>query len=76
MITNAIKNVRKYQDQEIEKRMEMRKLGLKSDENDILDILINLKNSQNEPLLSIREIKAAILVSIYLCNVVDSNPTI
>ncbi|XP_047953761.1 tryptophan N-monooxygenase CYP79A68-like [Salvia hispanica] len=61
MITNAIKNVRKYQDQEIEKRMEMRKLGLKSDENDILDILINLKNSQNEPLLSIREIKAVIL---------------
>ncbi|XP_047979648.1 tryptophan N-monooxygenase CYP79A68-like [Salvia hispanica] len=61
MITNAIKKVRKYQDQEIEKRMEMRKLGLMSDENDILGILINLKNSQNEPLLSIREIKAVIL---------------
>ncbi|KAG6394806.1 hypothetical protein SASPL_145396 [Salvia splendens] len=61
MITNAVKNVRKYQDQEIEKRMEMRKLGHKSDENDILGILINLKNLQNELLLSIREIKAVIL---------------
>ncbi|KAG6400081.1 hypothetical protein SASPL_141569 [Salvia splendens] len=41
--------------------MEMWKLGLKSEDNDILVILINLKNSQNRPLLSIREIKAVIL---------------
>ncbi|KAG6400077.1 hypothetical protein SASPL_141565 [Salvia splendens] len=61
MITDAIKNVRKYHDQAIEKRMEMWKLGLKSEDNDILGILINLKNSQNRPLLSIREIKAVIL---------------
>ncbi|KAL1536249.1 phenylalanine N-monooxygenase [Salvia divinorum] len=61
MIMNAIKNVRKYQDQEIEKRVEMWKLGLKTDENDILGILMNLKNAQNEPFLSIREIKALIL---------------
>ncbi|KAL1536246.1 phenylalanine N-monooxygenase [Salvia divinorum] len=35
--------------------------GLKSEEDDILDLLINLKKSRNEPLLSTREIKALIV---------------
>ncbi|KAG6400084.1 hypothetical protein SASPL_141572 [Salvia splendens] len=52
-ITNAIKNVRRYQDPEIKKRIEMWEKGLKSEEDDILDLLINLKKSGNEPLLSI-----------------------
>ncbi|XP_047964763.1 isoleucine N-monooxygenase 1-like isoform X2 [Salvia hispanica] len=60
-ITNAIKNVRSYQDPEIDKRMEMWEKGLKSEEDDILDLLINLKKSINEPLLSIWEIKALIV---------------
>ncbi|KAG6421492.1 hypothetical protein SASPL_118046 [Salvia splendens] len=60
IVTNALKNVRKYQDPAIDKRMEMWNLGHKSEENDILDLLINLKNSENEPLLSVREIKALI----------------
>ncbi|KAG6400022.1 hypothetical protein SASPL_141510 [Salvia splendens] len=52
-ITNAIKNVRRYQDPEIKKRIEMWEKGLKSEEDDILNLLINLKKSGNEPLLSI-----------------------
>ncbi|XP_047964198.1 tyrosine N-monooxygenase-like [Salvia hispanica] len=71
-VTNAIKNVRKYQDSAIDKRMEMWNLGYKSEEDDILDILINLKNSENEPLLSIREIKA-LIVDIMLASV--DNPS-
>ncbi|KAG6400040.1 hypothetical protein SASPL_141528 [Salvia splendens] len=52
-ITNAIKNVRRYQDPEIKKRIEMWEKGLKSEDDDILDLLINLKKSGNEPILSI-----------------------
>ncbi|KAL1564012.1 phenylalanine N-monooxygenase [Salvia divinorum] len=61
IVMNALKNVRKYQDPTINKRMEMWNLGRKSEEDDILDILINLKNSENEPLLSVREIKTLIV---------------
>lgn len=61
MITNAIKNVRKYQDPRIEKRIEMWQRGIQTEEEDILDVLINLKNSENKPLLSVQEIKALIV---------------
>ncbi|XP_057796257.1 phenylalanine N-monooxygenase-like [Salvia miltiorrhiza] len=63
IVKNAIKDVRKYQDPVIDKRMEMWQLGLKTQEDDILDLLINLKNDsdQTKPLLSVREIKAQIL---------------
>lgn len=64
IITNAIKNVRKFQDPRIDERVKMWELGFKREEKDILDVLINLKNSENKPLLSVREIKAQILVSI------------
>ncbi|KAL8490777.1 hypothetical protein ACS0TY_022684 [Phlomoides rotata] len=61
ILENAIKNVRKYQDLEITKRVEMWQQGVRDTKEDILDVLINLKNSENNPLLSIQEIKAQIL---------------
>lgn len=64
IMRNAVKSVRKYQDPIIMKRLEMWQQGIKREEEDILDILINLKNSENKPLLSVQEIKVQILVSI------------
>lgn len=63
ILTSAINNVRKYQDPEIVKRVEMWQHGMREKEDDILDVLINLKDSDNKPLLSIQEIKAQITVS-------------
>ncbi|KAL0393116.1 UNVERIFIED_CONTAM: Valine N-monooxygenase 1 [Sesamum radiatum] len=61
ILKNAIESVRKYQDSEINKRVEMWKQGIKKTEEDLLDVLINLKDSKNNPLLSIEEIKAQII---------------
>lgn len=63
ILTNAINNVRKYQDPEISKKVEIWQNGMREKEDDILDILINLKDSENKPLLSIQEIQAQITVS-------------
>ncbi|KAK4434009.1 Isoleucine N-monooxygenase 1 [Sesamum alatum] len=61
MLKDAIKSVRKYQDPEINKRVDMWQQGIRKTEEDILDVLINLKDSNNNPLLSIEEIKAEII---------------
>ncbi|XP_057763627.1 tryptophan N-monooxygenase CYP79A68-like [Salvia miltiorrhiza] len=63
IVRNAINKVRKYQDPLINERVEMWQLGLKTQQDDILDLLINLKNESDEtkPLLSLREIKAQII---------------
>ncbi|XP_042035203.1 tryptophan N-monooxygenase CYP79A68-like [Salvia splendens] len=60
-LTNAIKNLRKYQDPEIDNRIEMWQNGIRKTNDDILDILINLKDSNNNPLLSAEEIKAQVI---------------
>ncbi|GFP83833.1 valine n-monooxygenase 1 [Phtheirospermum japonicum] len=61
IISKAVNSVRKYQDPEILKRVEMWRKGInKETEKDILDVLINLKDSKNNPTLSIQEIKAQI----------------
>ncbi|KAL0367496.1 UNVERIFIED_CONTAM: Valine N-monooxygenase 1 [Sesamum radiatum] len=59
-IKDALNRVRKYQDPEIDKRFEMWQQGKKKVEEDILDVFINLKDSNNNSLLSIEEIKAEI----------------
>ncbi|KAL3634588.1 hypothetical protein CASFOL_021642 [Castilleja foliolosa] len=59
-IKNGINSVNKYHDPEIMKRVEMWKQGIKNREDDILDVLINLRDSENNPLLSIQEIKTQI----------------
>ncbi|KAH6820386.1 phenylalanine N-monooxygenase-like protein [Perilla frutescens var. hirtella] len=62
IITEAVNVVRKYHDPEIEKRAEMWRRGVREREEDILDVLVNLKDSQNNnPLLSIHEIKAQLI---------------
>lgn len=63
IITEALNVVRNYHDSEIDKRVEMWKNGVGEREDDILDVLINLKDSENNPLLSVEEIKAQIIVS-------------
>ncbi|GFQ08246.1 valine n-monooxygenase 1 [Phtheirospermum japonicum] len=61
MLSKAIHRMRKYQDPEILKRVEMWRKGIKKEtEEDILDVLINLKDSKNNPMLSIQEIQAQI----------------
>ncbi|KAL2226674.1 valine N-monooxygenase 1-like [Sesamum indicum] len=60
IIKDALKKVRKYQDPEIDQRVEMWQQGMKKIQEDILDVFINLKDSNNNSLLSIEEIKAEI----------------
>ncbi|PIN07889.1 Cytochrome P450 CYP2 subfamily [Handroanthus impetiginosus] len=59
-LKNSIKSMRKYQDPEIDKRVEMWEQGIRKTKEDILDVFINLKDSSNDPLLSVQEIKAQI----------------
>ncbi|KAL3634591.1 hypothetical protein CASFOL_021645 [Castilleja foliolosa] len=59
-IKNGINSVNKYHDPEIMKRVKMWKQGIKNREDDILDVLINLRDSKNNPLLSIQKIKTQI----------------
>ncbi|KAL0368063.1 UNVERIFIED_CONTAM: Isoleucine N-monooxygenase 1 [Sesamum calycinum] len=60
ILKDALKRVRKYQDPEIDKRVEMWRQGMKKIEEDVLDVFINLRDSNNNSLLSIEEIKAEI----------------
>ncbi|GFP83821.1 valine n-monooxygenase 1 [Phtheirospermum japonicum] len=60
IICDGMKSVRKYQDPEIMKRVELWRQGIREKEEDILDVLINLRDSENNPLLSIEEIKLEI----------------
>ncbi|KAH6775000.1 phenylalanine N-monooxygenase-like protein [Perilla frutescens var. hirtella] len=60
IINDAINDVRKYQDDEIAERVEMWKRGARTTSDDILDVLICLRGSDNTSLLSIQEIKAQI----------------
>ncbi|KAL0410568.1 UNVERIFIED_CONTAM: Isoleucine N-monooxygenase 1 [Sesamum latifolium] len=66
ILKNAIQCLKKYQDPEIDQRVEMWQQGTKETEEDILDVLINLKDSEKNHLLSIQELKAQITVSILL----------
>ncbi|KAK4434010.1 Phenylalanine N-monooxygenase CYP79D16 [Sesamum alatum] len=60
ILKDAIKSVRKYQDPEINKRVEMWRQGIRKVEEDILDVNDNIKDSNNNPLLSLQEIKTQI----------------
>ncbi|KAK4420911.1 Tryptophan N-monooxygenase [Sesamum alatum] len=61
ILKDAIKSLKKYHDPEIDRRVEMWRQGMRKTEEDILDVLINLKDSKNNWLLSIEEIKAQII---------------
>ncbi|KAL7081055.1 hypothetical protein ACP275_14G016200 [Erythranthe tilingii] len=60
ILRDARNNVTKYQDPEITNRVEMWRKGIKKTEDDILDVFINLKDSEHSPLLSVQEIRAQI----------------
>ncbi|XP_027080089.2 tryptophan N-monooxygenase CYP79A68-like [Coffea arabica] len=60
VLTMAIACVRKHQDPEIEKRIKMWESGLKNEEEDLLDVLIRLKDNNGRPLLTTEEIRAQI----------------
>ncbi|KAG8373050.1 hypothetical protein BUALT_Bualt12G0130500 [Buddleja alternifolia] len=61
ILQESMENVTKYQNPEIDKRVEMWTKGVRKVKEDILDVLINLKDSKNNPLLTIQEIKAQIV---------------
>jgi len=64
-VKDAMSIVAKYNDPIIERRIEKWKDGLKTNAEDILDILITLKDANNIPLLTPEEIKAQTLVIIH-----------
>jgi hypothetical protein len=67
-VKDAMSIVNRYNDPIIERRIEKWKDGSKTsaDAEDLLDILISLKDANNKPLLTSNEIKAQSLVIIYL----------
>ncbi|KAL2470891.1 Cytochrome [Abeliophyllum distichum] len=60
-LKKAIASLTKYHDPEIDGRIQMWEKGMIAMEEDILDVLINLKDSEGAPLLTIEEIKALIV---------------
>jgi phenylalanine N-monooxygenase len=67
-VKDAMSIVNKYNDPIIERRIEKWKDGSKTnaEAEDLLDILISLKDANNKPLLTSDEIKAQAIVIIYL----------
>ncbi|KAL0406406.1 UNVERIFIED_CONTAM: Valine N-monooxygenase 1 [Sesamum latifolium] len=60
IIKDGLRSLRKYQDPEVDRRVQMWQHGILTTEEDILDVLINLKDSKKNHLLSVQEIKAQI----------------
>ncbi|CAK8566104.1 unnamed protein product [Lathyrus sativus] len=61
-VNNAIKIINKYHDSLIQQRITQWKGGSKNVEEDLLDVLMSLKDVKNNPLLTMKEIKAQIIV--------------
>ncbi|KAI4353195.1 hypothetical protein L6164_002161 [Bauhinia variegata] len=61
IVKKAVKILNRYHDPIIEERIEQWKNGTKTDEKDLLDILITLKDDNGNSLLTIEEIKAQII---------------
>lgn len=71
-LSNALDCLKKYHDLEVDNRSKMWQNGVRNTNEDILDILISLKDSNNNPMLSSQEIKAQLIEIII--SVVD-NPS-
>nr|GMD39860.1 isoleucine N-monooxygenase 1-like [Ipomoea batatas]GMD39861.1 isoleucine N-monooxygenase 1-like [Ipomoea batatas]GME16113.1 isoleucine N-monooxygenase 1-like [Ipomoea batatas]GME21499.1 isoleucine N-monooxygenase 1-like [Ipomoea batatas] len=61
MIRKALKVTRKHLDTEVDKRIQMWKDGTKTVEEDIVDVLVMLKDNDGSPMLSDKEIKIQVL---------------
>lgn len=66
ILREGIQSIRKYQDKEIDERIQIWKKGFKTEEEDLLDVLIMLKDENGNAMLTSEEIKAQIIVRIYL----------
>jgi phenylalanine N-monooxygenase len=64
ILKNACQTARKYHDPIIEDRIQMWKYGKKKNKEDLLDVLISLKDAHNNTLLSKQEIKSIVMVCI------------
>ena len=62
-IKNAKRIINNYHDSLIEERIKQLNDGSKNVEDDLLDVLITLKDADNKPLLTMKEIKAQVMVS-------------
>ncbi|KAI9118215.1 hypothetical protein K1719_010547 [Acacia pycnantha] len=72
MLKNAMRTVNKYHDPIIEQRIQQWKEGTKTKTEDLLDVMISLKDAHNNPLLTMQEIKAQITE---LMNATVDNPS-
>ncbi|XP_061350516.1 isoleucine N-monooxygenase 2-like [Gastrolobium bilobum] len=61
IMKNAVMILKKYHDSIIEERIQQWKKGEKKDEDDLLDVLISLKDADNNALLTEEEIKSQIM---------------
>ncbi|KAL2333081.1 hypothetical protein Fmac_014294 [Flemingia macrophylla] len=57
-VKNGMKIMKKYHDPIVEDRIKQWKVGSKSVQGDLLDVLISLKDVNNDPMLTPKEIKA------------------
>ena len=64
IMREALGCIRKYQDHEIKERIQTWKKGFKIEQEDLLDVLITLKDENGEALLTKEEIKAQVVVRI------------
>jgi len=65
-VKNAMLIINKYHDSLIEERIQQWNDGSKNVEEDLLDVLISLKDVNNNPLLTTKEIKAQVIVRLHL----------
>lgn len=61
-VKEALKIIKKYHDPIVQERIKLWNDGLKVDEEDWLDVLVSLKDSNNNPSLTLEEINAQIIV--------------
>ncbi|KAA8543653.1 hypothetical protein F0562_021601 [Nyssa sinensis] len=61
IMKKAVASVRKYNDPEIDERIQQWRNGAKKEQEDVLDVLVMLKDKNDNPLLSPEEIKAQIV---------------
>ncbi|XP_028768829.1 isoleucine N-monooxygenase 2-like [Neltuma alba] len=61
LLKNALRIMNKHHDPIIEARIKHWKDGTKTETEDLLDVMISLKDAHNNPLLSMEEIKAQII---------------
>lgn len=62
----AVSSVRKYQDLLIDERIKLWESGIRNQEEDLLDVLISLKDGNGNRIMSAQEVKAQIVVRLDL----------